>query len=609
MAICEPPLPLTQEKICLVFVGHVDHGKSTVVGRLLADTGSLPQGRLEEIRAFCQAHSRQFEYAYVLDALRDERAQGITIDAARISFHSSRRHYTLIDAPGHIEFLRNMVTGAARAEAAVLVIDAAEGVAENSRRHAALLPLLGLDRVLVLINKMDLVGYSQEAFQRLARSFQDLLARLGVQPEAFIPVSGLAGDNIVSRSARMPWYQGDPLLAALDRLPCRPAASRGPFRMFVQDIYRFTRFGDNRRLVVGTIDCGRLEEGDEVHFYPSGKRTRVRSLERFQAVPRSWAAAGEAVAFTVEPQIYVTRGELVARRGEPQPRVSTLLRASLFWLGRQPLRGDRAYLLRLGTARAQVRLQSLERVVDAGTLEALPTDEVGTNQVAEATLRLSRALAFDEAAACPPSGRFVILDDYRIVGGGLVRQALPDPVAPVREQVFARERKWIPSLISPLDRAERYGQRPLLLLITGETRSDRKTLARLLERRLFADGRLVYFLAIGSVLHGLDADIEGRGDAGREHIRRLAEVANLFLDAGMLLIVSAARLTQGDLELIGEHVGREKVQTLWYGGPVTTDLPVDLHLPEADLEAAVDRAVGLLCDQGVLFNPSESSAE
>jgi bifunctional enzyme CysN/CysC len=609
MAICDPPLPATREKMCLVFVGHVDHGKSTVVGRLLADTGSLPQGRLEEIRAFCQAHSRQFEYAFVLDALRDERAQGITIDAARIPFHSSRRHYALIDAPGHIEFLRGMVTGAARAEAAVLVIDAAEGVAENSRRHACLLPLLGLDRVLVLVNKMDLVGYSQEAFQGVVGPFQALLAKLGVQPVAFIPVSGLAGDNIVALSARMPWYQGDPLLAALDRLPCRPPASRGPFRMFVQDIYRFTRFGDNRRLVVGTIDRGRLEVGDEIHFYPSGKRTRVRSLERFEAPPRPWAGAGEAVAFTVEPQIYVTRGELVARTGEPQPRVSTLLRASLFWLGRQPLRGDRAYLLRLGTARAQVRLHSLQQVVDAGTLEVLPADEVGTNQVAEATLRLNRALAFDEAAACPPSGRFVILDDYRIVGGGLVRQALPDPAAPVREQVFARERKWIPSLISPLDRAERYGQRPLLLLITGETRSDRKTLARLLERRLFAEGRLVYFLAIGSVLHGLDADIEGRGDAGQEHIRRLAEVANLFLDAGMLLIVSAARLTREDLELVGEHVGREKVRTIWYGGPVTTDLPVDLHLPEADLEAAVERSRGLLCDEGALFNPPEESAE
>ncbi len=591
-------------RLNLVIGGHVDHGKSTIIGRLLADTGSLPDGKLEAVRANCVRNSKPFEYAFLLDALKDEQAQGITIDAARVFFQSALRPYIIIDAPGHIEFLRNLVTGAARAEAALLVIDAKEGVQENSRRHGYMMSMLGIKQLVVLVNKMDLVGYDQAVFDRIQSEYREFLGRLNVVPEGFIPVSGREGDNITAASPAMPWYTGPSVLEQLDRFRSDAPETDQPFRMSVQDVYKFTGRGDERRIVAGSIDSGRITVGDEVVFYPSGKKSTVKSIEAFNRAPSDTAVAGEATGFTLTEQIYVSRGELASLAHEQRPHVTTRLRASVFWLGKKPLVQHRDYILKIGAARVQARVEEIHRVLDASSLDVDNQKvRVDRHEVAELTLRTSRALAFDLADELATTSRFVLIDEFEIRGGGIVREALPDTMSGVRERVLLRNYKWEPSNISSDARAERYRQRPTLLLMTGEASSDRKSLAKDVERRLFDLGNIVYFLGIGNVLYGVDADID-RGDAQRrEHLRRLAEIANLMLDAGVILIVTAAELTLADLELIRASVDADRIEIVWVGDSGTSDLPHDLLIPDPDDSSAVEQVKRLLQDKGIIFRP------
>jgi bifunctional enzyme CysN/CysC len=593
------------ERMQIVIGGHVDHGKSTVVGRLLADTGSLPEGKLEQIKALCERTSRPFEYAFLLDALKDEQAQGITIDAARVFFKTAVRHYIIIDTPGHIEFLKNMVTGAARAEAALLVIDAREGVQENSRRHGYMMSMLGIRQIAVVANKMDLVGYDQRHFETIVREYGEFLSKIGVHPACFIPAAGREGDNIATRSAAMPWYNGPTVLEALDRFETERPTLDKPFRLPVQDVYKFTAQGDDRRIVAGTIETGVVRVGDEVAFYPSGKKGRVKTIEAFNRPILTEAHAGEAVGFTLMEQIYIARGEMVALSGQPKPEVTTRLRVSLFWLGKKPLIKKKDYILKLGTARVVCRVEDVHRVVDASSLSTSETrDRIERHEVAECTLKLNRAVAFDTAEELAGTSRFVLVDDYEIRGGGIVREALPDRQADIREKVMLRNFKWEPSIIAPDRRAEKYGQKASLLLITGERDADRKTLAKSLEARLFEDGRVVYFLGMANVLYGVDADIERKAANRGEHLRRLAEVANILLDAGALLIVTAQELTNEDLEVVKTSVDPDRIELIWVGDRVTTDVPYDLILGDQEAEAeGVDRIKRLLQDKGILFRP------
>jgi bifunctional enzyme CysN/CysC len=604
-----PPVPRVNapagtQRMNIVIVGHVDHGKSTVIGRLLADTHSLPEGKLEQIRAQCELNSKPFEYAFLLDALKDEQAQGITIDAARVFFKSSVRPYLILDAPGHIEFLKNMITGAARAEAALLVIDAAEGVQENSRRHGYMVSMLGVRQLAVVVNKMDLVGWDRAVYDRIVREYGAFLEQVGIRPSGFIPVSGRGGDNIADRSANLPWYDGPTVLDTLDAFHSEPAPVNQPFRMPVQDVYKFTKQGDDRRIVSGTVDAGSMKVGDQVIFFPSGKRSRVKSIEGFNQAVQTRVEAGQAVGFTLQEQIYITRGEVATLEHEPRPQASTRLRVSLFWLGKEPMVKRKEYLLKLGTARVTARIEEVLRVMDASTLDtAEQRTAVQRHDVAECILKLDRAIACDLAADIPTTSRFVIVDDFEIRGGGIVREALPDRQAGVRDRVLLRNYKWEPSIIQPERRAEKYNQKAALILVTGEHDTDRKGVAKALEGKLFEDGKVVYFLGIGSVLYGVDADIERKPENRLEHMRRLAEVANLMLDAGMILVVAAAELTQDDLEVIKTAVPPDWIETIWAGDTITTDLAVDLHLPGGAIPESVDQLKAHLQDKGIIFRP------
>jgi len=594
-----------RERMNIVIGGHVDHGKSTIIGRLLADTGSLPLGKLDQVRALCERTSKPFEYAFLLDALKDEQAQGITIDAARIFFKTAKRDYIIIDAPGHIEFLKNMITGASRAAAAFLVIDAKEGVQENSRRHGYMMSMLGIRQVAVLVNKMDLVGYDRETFERIVAEYREFVAQLEIQPAAFIPVCGRDGDNIACRSRAMAWYQGPTVVDIVDTFDAEVPANDAPFRMPVQDVYKFTSRGDDRRIVAGTVESGTARVGDEVVFYPSGKKSAILGFEAFNADPPATVTAGEAIGFRLAEQIYVSRGEMASLARQQRPAVTTTLRVSLFWLGRQPLVKKKDYLLKLGTARVTMRVHEIQRVVDASDLSStVQKQQVDRHEVADCILTLNRAIAFDVAADLAQTSRFVIVDDYEIRGGGIVREAMSDAQSSVRENVFLRNYRWEPSFIAPSRRAVRFSQRAALLLITGPKETDRKTLARALEASLFDDGRAVYFLGIGNVLYGVDADIGRDRENRREHMRRLGEVTNLMLDAGMILIVTAIELGQEDLELIKTTIDSDRIETIWVGGRVTTDISYDLLVGDhTNDEERVEMIRRLLEDKGIIFRP------
>ena len=512
-----------EARMGIVIVGHVDHGKSTIIGRLLADTGSLPEGKLEQIKDLCARTSKPFEYAFLLDALKDERAQGITIDAARVFFRTPKRRYLILDAPGHVEFLKNMVTGAARAEAALLVLDAGEGIQENTRRHAYLLSMLGVRQIAVLVNKMDLVGGSQAAFDAFARELTTFLGSVGLEPAAIIPVTGRDGDNLATRSATMTWYAGPTVLETLDAFRSQGEAVDGPFRMPVQAVFKFTNDGDDRRIVAGTVESGRLRVGDEVVFHPSGKRTRVKSLEGFNRIAPSDVEAGESAGFTLAQQIYVTRGEVATLAHEPQPVSATRLRASVFWLGQRPLEVGRSYALKLGTARVSVHLEHIERVLDASTLDA-ETDRttVVRNEVADCVLRLRHPIAFDRAADLAATSRFVIVDNFSISGGGVVRDALPDVDA--RRGVHRAE--------------ESVALRPAVLWLTGERGTGKSSLARWLAARgaPATDGARVEVIdedTVGELFPAPDTRAE------RElRVRRLAWLASRLEAHGAAVIVA-----------------------------------------------------------------------
>ncbi|OJX44672.1 MAG: adenylyl-sulfate kinase [Chloroflexi bacterium 44-23] len=596
-----------KEQMNVVFVGHVDHGKSTVIGRLLADTNSLPKGKLESIRERCQKNSQPFEYAFLIDALKDEQAQSITIDSARVFFQSDKRHYIIIDAPGHIEFIKNMITGASHAEAAILVIDAVEGVQENSRRHGYMLGMLGIKKIVVLVNKMDLVEYDQNAFQAIKTQYEAFLQGLGIEVLHYIPASGLEGDCIVDCAARMPWYHGPTLLQALDAFEIAATLDDQPLRLPIQDVYKFSAFGDSRRIVAGSVASGRLSVGDELVFYPSGKRTQVKEFEIFNGKNPISVASGDATGFTMREQIYVRRGQIAAKSTEPAPFVSTRMRVSLFWLGKEPLVQGKEYYFKLGASKERVQLEKIHKIIDASNYAAqTEKTEIGHHDVAEATLKLAHPVAFDTSDKMPETSRFVLVDQYEIRGGGIILEALDDPDSDIRADVVIRNQKWIKSTVSMEQRAEHYNQKSALVIITGPRHVGRKTLAAMLERQLFEDGKQVYYLGLGSLLYGVNADLKRHEAPGgwRESMRRFAEVCHLFLDAGQILIVTALELTSADLTVLQTVIGEEKIKTVWLGGEITTDLPVDLvfHHHET-LEQAAVQIKGLLQEAGIIFKP------
>ncbi|MCL4550546.1 MAG: GTP-binding protein [Bacteroidetes bacterium] len=414
-----------KERMNIVIVGHVDHGKSTLVGRLLADTNSLPQGKLEQVKRTCEINSKPFEYAFLLDALIDEQAQGITIDTARIFFKSLKREYIIIDAPGHIEFLKNMISGAARAEAAILLIDADEGIAENTKRHAFMLSLLGIRQIVVAVNKMDLVNYNQSKFNELVAEYSEFLESICISPVAFVPISAREGINLINRSALMNWYDGSTIVELIDSFVKEKEESENNFRMFVQGVYKFTANGDDRRIIAGTVNSGSVNVGDEIIFLPSGKKSKVKAIEIFGKNSLTEAAAGQAIGLTLTAQLYIRPSELICKTNEELPFTTNMFKANIFWMCKRPLDVNKTYRLKIGTNKVEMKIEKLESVLDASTLKII-TDrtEVQRHEVAQLVIKTKNAVSFDLIDRVKDTSRFVIVDGYDIAGGGIITEGL-----------------------------------------------------------------------------------------------------------------------------------------------------------------------------------------
>ncbi len=585
----------------IVIVGHVDHGKSTLIGRLLVDTGSLPKGKLEEVKARCGRSAKPFEYAFLLDALKDEQNQGITIDTARSFFKSTKRDYIIIDAPGHIEFLKNMITGAARAEAAVLVIDASEGIRENTKRHGYMLSFLGIKNVMVCVNKMDLVEFRQDIFDEIRSQYELFLKELNLEARHFIPISAREGDNVVRLSERTPWYQGASFLEALDQFEKSPLRHEQPFRMPVQDIYKFTEDGDTRRIVAGRIETGVIAQGDPVIFLPSQKSSRIATIEGFNTPPAAEALSPQSTGFSLEEQIYIRPGEIMCRLHDPLPYVSSKFRANIFWLGKQPFIKEKIYKLKITTQQVPVVLSELIGVMNAAELSQALKPHVDRHEVAECILETMKPIAFDQVHTIAETGRFVIVDNYEIAGGGIILAPVFDEQSSLCQHIRKREFEWERSAITPDKRAQKYQHKSAFLIITGQIDTGKQRIAKALEEELFNLGRFAYFLGLSNRLMLASSDSKDRTLSRFEHLQQLGELAHILTDSGLILIASITDIDDYELGILKSLNHPNKTLVINVGEDRFSAAQVDLHLTEnEDSRMAVRRIVDLLVRSVVL---------
>jgi len=614
----------------IVIVGHVDHGKSTLIGRLLHETGGIPAEKIESLKAMSARRGMPFEWSFLLDSLQAERDQGITIDTSQIRFRTPSRDIILIDAPGHAEFLRNMITGASQADAALLLIDAAEGVRDQTRRHGYLLHLLGVKQVTVVVNKMDRVDFSESVFRSIETEISGYLANLGVRASAVIPISAREGDGVSFKSERSAWYEGPTVLNALDSFEPARAPADLALRMPVQAVYKF----DDRRIVAGRIETGTLSIGDEVVFQPSGKTAKVKSIESWPTPAAGHELtvlhAGAPAGITLDREIFVERGEILSSPIS-RPHAARRLRVRLFWLAEEPLEVGTTVIARLATSEVRATVAVVHEVVDPGHLSTFESKAIGRNQVGEIELLLSRPIAADPHGVNPRTGRVALELGGRIAGGGLVISVLDRDVV---SETPSRNITPVASAMTNAERIGRFGHEGAVVWLTGLSGSGKSTLARALERRVFNRGGMATLLDGDTLRAGLNSDL-GFSDADRaENNRRLGEVANFLKNLGHIVLVAAvspsAAARARVREIIGERFFEVHVAAplevceardpkgLYakaragqlpgftgvgspYEAPTSPELVVESD--KLDTAAGVDRIESMLAERGVFHQP------
>lgn len=545
----------------IVIVGHVDHGKSTLVGRLMHETGALAEGAVEALQASSDKRGSVFEWSHLLDALQIERDQGITLDTTQVWFASEARRYVIIDAPGHKEFLKNMVTGAAAADAAILVVDARAGLAEQTRRHAYLLRLLGITQVAVAVNKIDLIDHDETRFGAVVEEVGGYLRSIGINPTALIPISARHGDGIIANGPKTPWYQGPSLLQALDAFTARPSLAAQPLRLPVQDLYR----RGERRIVVGRIETGRLRVGDTIRLTPGNRTVKVAALEGWNlSVPKLSAIAGESVALAVDEDVFVERGALITEAA-PSSRQGHLITLRIFWLDRTPLNeGDRV-TLRIGTGSHEATVRRIDEALDLDSLALDQSEGPGSLEsggIARVTLHSRRPILGDRFADNPRLGRAVLARDYRLVGGGIVEE-LTEVVLSAPE-----------TSVTPEERAALNGHRGGVLWLTGLSGSGKSTIAQRLLRKLTDQGRLATVLDGDTLRLGLSRDLGFSADDRSEQVRRTAEVAKLMANSGLIVIASLISPRQADRDLAETIIG-DDFHEIFVDAPLETCITRD----------------------------------
>ena len=518
-----------KDTLRLIVCGSVDDGKSTLIGRLLHDTGFIPSDQLAAVAAASREHGTQGaapDLALLVDGLQAEREQGITIDVAYRFFTTGRRRFIVADAPGHEQYTRNMATGASTADLAVVLVDARKGVLTQTRRHSHILALLGLRRVVLAVNKMDLMGWDEAVFEAIAADYRRLAAGLAIDDVRAIPVSALTGANLFQAGPQAPWYRGPTLLRALEEAPAAEDQAAAPFRMAVQWV---SRPGPDFRGYAGTIASGALRPGDRIRAWPGGRGTAIRRIVTAGG-DLAAAVAGQSVTLTLADEIDIGRGDLLAADDGAPPASSDQFAAHLLWMADEPLLPQRQYLLKAGTATATAQVTALRHRIDVDTMEHNAARTLRSNEIGLCNLALDRPIAFDPYRVLRETGAFILIDRFAnaTVGAGMIDSPL----------LRAANLTWHESELDKERRARQKGQWPCILWFTGLSGAGKSTAASRVEGRLAARGRHSYLLDGDNVRHGLNRDL-GFTDADRvENVRRIAEVAKLFVDAGLIVLVS-----------------------------------------------------------------------
>ena len=526
----EQYLKAHEHKSLLRFItcGSVDDGKSTLIGRLLHDSRRLFDDQLAALEADSRRHGTQGEridYALLLDGLSAEREQGITIDVAYRFFDTDKRKFIVADCPGHAQYTRNMATGASTADVAVVLVDARKGLLPQTRRHSYIVSLLGIRHVVLAVNKMDLVGYGQGVFDAIAEGYRALAAQLGIASVQAIPLSALEGDNLLARSPAMPWYTGPALLEHLESVQVDSGEAVTGLRLPVQWVNRPNL---DFRGFAGTLAAGSARPGDAVVVLPSGRRSRIARVlgpDGELAV----AGRGEAVTLMLEDEIDVSRGDVIAAAGDP-PQVADQFAAHLLWMGEEPLLPGRPYWLKIGTRTVGASVSEIKHRVDVDTQEHLAAKRLELNEVAQVNLALDEPVAFAPYADNHALGGFILIDRERddTVAAGTLDFALRR----------AGNVHWHRMDVDKAARARIKGQQPKVLWFTGLSGAGKSTVANLVEKQLLARGFHTFLLDGDNVRHGLNRDLGFTDEDRVENIRRVAEVAKLMTDAGLIVLVS-----------------------------------------------------------------------
>ncbi|MDN7932127.1 sulfate adenylyltransferase subunit CysN [Burkholderia metallica] len=548
-----------QDLLRFITCGSVDDGKSTLIGRLLYESNLLFDDQLKQLEADSRKVGTQggeLDFALLVDGLSAEREQGITIDVAYRFFATARRKFIVADTPGHEQYTRNMITGASTADLAVILIDARKGVLTQTRRHSHLVALIGIRRVVVAINKMDLVDYDRAVFERIDADYRAFAAELGLAEIVSIPMSALRGDNVIASSTRMPWYAGPTLMQHLDTLPLSARVTRDePFRLPVQWVNRPHL---NFRGYAGSIASGEIRVGERVRVLPSGKESRVASV----ITPRGEgdvARAGDAVTLTLADEIDISRGDLIARADAP-PEVADQFEATLVWMHDAPLLPGRPYLVKLGTQTVGATCATPKYKIDVNTREHLAARTLALNEIGVCNLSFDRPVAFDPYARNRQTGGFIVIDRLTndTVGAGMLHFALRR----------AHNVHWQAVDVDRDARAAQKAQTPRIVWLTGLSGAGKSTIANLVEKRLHALGKHTYLLDGDNVRHGLNRDL-GFTEADRvENIRRVAEVARLMLDAGLITLVSFISPFRAERDMARALVGPDEFVEVFVDTPL-----------------------------------------
>ncbi|MDG3443856.1 sulfate adenylyltransferase subunit CysN [Nitrospirillum amazonense] len=538
-------LAAQQSKSLLRFItcGSVDDGKSTLIGRLLYDSKMLFEDQLATLEADSRKVGTQggdLDFALLVDGLSAEREQGITIDVAYRFFNTDRRKFIVADTPGHEQYTRNMVTGASTADLAIILIDARKGVLPQTRRHSFLVSLLGIRKIVLAVNKMDLMGYDQAVFDRVVAEYRAFARQLDLTDIQAIPLSALKGDNVTTLTDAMPWYQGPTLIGHLETVEVADLRASQPFRLPVQWVNRPNL---DFRGYAGTIAAGTVRPGDRIRVLPSGQESRVARIVTHDG-DLPLAVAGQSVTLTLTDEIDISRGDILSTLDEAA-EAADQMEATLVWMSEAPLLPGRPYILKLGTKSVPATVATLKHKINVNTLEQLATKTLGLNEVGLATLSLDQAIAFDVYRNNRDTGGFILIDRLtnETVAAGLIRSAI---VRTVPWQVLDVDRRA---------RSQMKGQRPRVLWFTGLSGAGKSTIANLVEKKLHAHGRHTMLLDGDNVRHGLNRDL-GFTDADRvENIRRVAEVSKLMVDAGLIVLVSFISPYRAERRMARELLG------------------------------------------------------